>query len=182
MAGLFEGRVGVSYYQIYVLSADQFVSDPELASVGQLNGLCGAAVPGALLLTTGLHTGSTHFTVLRYDQEPPVDETWEEIVEVSYRPLGPPVNLVEWADEDRYPLELSVQDYRVRYCASGMDAASEADVVMDDEPLLDRYLLQFWPAPIQPDAILKQTSETAAHWHQAWGAAPADETSMSQEA
>ncbi|MFI6375970.1 hypothetical protein [Streptomyces sp. NPDC050546] len=36
---------------------------------------------------------------------------------------------------------------------------------MDGEPQLDRYLLQFWPAPPGPDRILKQTSLSAAHWH-----------------
>lgn len=30
---------------------------------------------------------------------------------------------------------------------------------------IDRYLLQLWPAPMAPDAILRQTSEHAAYWH-----------------
>ena len=36
---------------------------------------------------------------------------------------------------------------------------------MDDEPLVDRYLLQFWPAPAAPDRIIRQTSASAAYWH-----------------
>lgn len=39
------------------------------------------------------------------------------------------------------------------------------------EPV-DDYLLTFWPAPESPDAVLKQTSQTAAYWHSAWKEAP----------
>ena len=35
-----------------------------------------------------------------------------------------------------------------------------------DGPRLERYLLQFWPAAPGPDQVLKQTSETAAYWHE----------------
>ena len=49
-----------------------------------------------------------------------------------------------------------------------MEQGSDADVVMDDEPVVDRFLLQFWPAEPRPDAVVRQTSDTAAYWHQAW--------------
>jgi hypothetical protein len=47
---------------------------------GQVNGLCGAAVPGMLYLTTGLHTGNVELTVEVLDAEPPVGDEWEEVV------------------------------------------------------------------------------------------------------
>jgi hypothetical protein len=46
-----------------------------------------------------------------------------------------------------------------------MDAGHAADTRMDDEPGLDRYLLQLWPGPPGPDRVVKQTSAIAAYWH-----------------
>ncbi|WP_249998381.1 hypothetical protein [Actinoplanes sp. M2I2] len=36
----------------------------------------------------------------------------------------------------------AVQGLRARWCASGMDDAQAADTVLDEEPTIDRYLLQ----------------------------------------
>jgi hypothetical protein len=168
MKVLYDGPVHVSYFQIYVMSGGTFASDPAESNQGQANGLCGAALPGTLFLTTGLHTGQTHFTIELHATEPPLNDTWEEIVEASFRPVEQEIALVEWAGEAIHHLDLPVDDYRVRYCATGMDAAAEADTVKDDESPIDRYLLQFWPAAPQPDAILKQTAEVAEYWHHAW--------------
>lgn len=161
-----DGEVHVHYSQIYVESDPDSVG-PGLAETfaGQTSGLCGAAVPGALHLTTGLHTGNVGFTVEVHDQAPPLDPAWEDVVEVSFRPLSAESVLVEWAGEDAWELDLEEVDYRVRYCANGMDAAREQDTRMDDEPQLDSYLLQFWPAPPRPDEVIRQTSQLAAYWH-----------------
>ena len=53
----------------------------------------------------------------------------------------------------------------MRYCGWGMDAGHQAGPPTDDEPLVDRYLLQFWPAPPAPDRVIKQTGKQAAYWH-----------------
>ncbi|MFF8232102.1 hypothetical protein [Streptomyces caelestis] len=119
----------------------------------------------ALWLSTGLHTGEVGFTVEVHEQAPPLDPAWEDVVEVSFRPVSEDSALVEWAGEDSWQLDLEETDYRVRYCAKGMDQASERDTRMDGEPQLDRYLLQFWPAPPEPDRVLKQTSRIADRWH-----------------
>jgi hypothetical protein len=126
--------------------------------------LCGAAVDGTLFLVTGLHTGKVDFAVELYDEAPPIDDTWEEIVEASYRPAGD-VALIGWGGEGHWPLDLDEVDYRVRYCGWGMDAGHQAAPPMDGEPLVDRYLLQFWPAPPTPDRVIKLTSAQAAYWH-----------------
>ena len=55
--------------------------------------------------------------------------------------------------------------YRVRYSASGMDQARQVDTRVDEEPILDRYLLQFWPGSPGGDRVLKRTSAVAAYWH-----------------
>jgi hypothetical protein len=161
-----EGEVHVHYGQIYVES-DPDGSGPDLAEAfaGQSAGLCGAAVPGALWLTTGLHTGNVGFTVEVHDRAPLLDPAWEDVVEVSFRPASARSSLVEWAGEAAWELDLEETDYRVRYCAMGMDQGRQRDTRVGDEPQRDRYLLQFWPAPPRPDRILKQTAKSAAYWH-----------------
>jgi hypothetical protein len=160
------GEVHVHYSQIYVESDPDAVG-PDLAEAfgGQSSGLCGAAVPGALWLRTGLHTGNVGFTVEVHDHAPPLDPVWEDVVEVSFRPASAGAALVEWAGEAVRELGLREIDYRVRYCARGMDEAHRQDTRMDGQPQMDCYLLQFWPAEPAPDRILKQTSAIAAYCH-----------------
>ncbi|WP_112109093.1 hypothetical protein [Parafrankia sp. Ea1.12] len=62
MRTVFDGDVYVHCRQIYVQSGPD-VAGPESAFPGQVNGLCGAALPGWLHLVTGLHAGRVGFTV-----------------------------------------------------------------------------------------------------------------------
>lgn len=164
MRTLMTGPVWVSYGQIYVESSE---SPPVLEECfrGQRNGLCGAASAGKLFLLTGLHTGWVGFAVELHEEPPPIDDQWEEIVEASYRPATEDTALVGWAGEGCWPLDLQLTDYRVRYCGWGMDAVEAPDRPMDDEAPVDRYLLQFWPAPPGPDQVVKQTSSKATELH-----------------
>jgi hypothetical protein len=164
---LMTGPAWVSHAQIYVESSGLDTDFRECFG-GQRNGLCGAAVAGRLFLITGLHTGKVGFSVELHDEAPPIDDGWEEIVEASFKPADDRVALVGWGGEGRWPLELRPVDYRVRYCGWGMDAGHQAGPPMEDEPLVDRYLLQLWPAPTTPresDRVVKQTSAQAAYWH-----------------
>ncbi|MFJ9411300.1 hypothetical protein [Streptomyces sp. NPDC101393] len=161
-----EGELHVHYGQIFVESdPDSFGPDLAEAFAGQSGGLCGAAVPGALWLTTGLHTGDVGFTVEVHGQAPPLETAWEDVVEASFRPGSAGSALVLWAGEVSWELGLEETDYRVRYCAKGMDQASQQETRLDHEPQLDCYLLQFWPAPPAPDRVLRRTSAIAAYWH-----------------
>ncbi|WP_225890829.1 hypothetical protein [Streptomyces dioscori] len=161
-----EGEVHVHYGQIYVESdPDSFGPGLAEAFAGQTSGLCGAAIPGALWLTTGLHTGSVGFTVEVHDEAPPVDAVWEEVVEVSFRPVSGRSSLTEWAGQDSWELDLAEIDYRVRHCGRGMDPARRQDTRLAEEPQVDSYLLQLWPAPPAPDRVIRQTAEIAAYWH-----------------
>lgn len=146
------GEVHVHYHQIYVES-DPDSPGPGLAQAfaGQSTGLCGAAPPGTLWLRTGLHTGNVGFTVEVHDAAPPLEPEWEDAVEVSFRPASAGSALVQWAGEASWELDLEETDYRVRYCAQGMDAAHRQDTRLSEEPQLDRYLVRFWPAPPAPD-------------------------------
>ncbi|WP_202872271.1 hypothetical protein [Kribbella soli] len=159
------GPAWVAYAQIYVESADNYADLGECFA-GQRNGLCGAAVAGKLFLITGLHTGKVGFTVEVHDTMPSVEYSAEDVVEAAYRPIGDAA-LVAWGGSGGpWPLELEPQvDYRVRYSAWNMDAGHQAGPPMDDEPLVDRYLLQFWPARPAPDRVVKETSKQAAYWH-----------------
>jgi hypothetical protein len=163
MRTLFAGEVHVDYGQVYVESGEQ-PSGPTESFTGQANGLCGAVEPGSLFLITGLHTGNVGFTVELHDGPPPIDDAWEEVVEVSFRPTAPHIALVQWAGEASWDFDLAEIDYRVRYCATGMQEARD-HTRLDDDPMFDRYLLQFWPSTPAPDRVVKQTTEIAAYWH-----------------
>ncbi|MFH9862893.1 hypothetical protein [Streptomyces sp. NPDC017202] len=160
------GEVHVHYGQIYVES-DPAGTTPGLreAFAGQSGGLCGAAVPGVLWLSTGLHTGDVGFVVEVHDAPPPLDPAWEDVVEVSFRPVSERTHLVQWAGEAAWDLDLTPTDHRVRYCARGMDEGRERDTRVTGEPQADSYLLQFWPAPPRPDRVIRQTSQHAARRH-----------------
>ncbi|MFC9285842.1 hypothetical protein [Streptomyces sp. NPDC057052] len=160
------GEVHVHYGQIYVES-DPAATIPGLseAFAGQSGGLCGAAVPGALWLNTGLHTGDVGFAVEVHDVPPALDPAWEDVVEVSFRPVSEHTRLVQWAGEAVWDLDLPRTDHRVRYCARGMDEGRERDTRVTGEPQADSYLLQFWPAPPRPARVIRQTSQIAAYWH-----------------
>jgi hypothetical protein len=165
MRTVVDGEVHVHYGQMYVHSegGDPFEGDLTACFAGQRNGLCGAAVPGTLFLITGLHTGAVGFTAEVHDTEPP-DAGGEDVVEAPFRVEGV-ARLVTWAGEDWWDLDLPPGDYRVRYSGSGMDAGRDRDTRMDGEPELDRYLLQFWPAPPAPETVVRQHSAIAAYWH-----------------
>ncbi|MFD3972377.1 hypothetical protein [Streptomyces cyaneofuscatus] len=156
----------VQYSQIYVES-DPDGTNPGLreAFAGQSGGLCGAAVPGALWLVTGLHTGSVGFAVEVHDEAPPLTPEWEDVVEVSFRPVSEDTSLVQWSGEAAWDLELPMTDHRVRYSARGMDQGRDLDTRTAKEPQADSYLLQFWPAPPRPDQVIRETSRIAAYWH-----------------
>lgn len=46
---------------------------------------------------------------------------------------------------------------------------------MDGEPLRDRYLVQLWPAPAALDTVVRETSESAAYWHECARTSPTPE-------
>lgn len=160
-----EPRVFVTYGSASVITVDdrhpiEQNHDHDAPWADESNGLCGSAVRGVLVLTTGTHTGWIPFRVELHDLEPAVDGTWDEIVEVSFTPLADRALLVG-LDGDTFEFTLPHRNYRVRYSIRRME---EADTV--EEPP-DCYLLQFWPADPAPGRIVKQTGKRAAYWHRA---------------
>ena len=166
MARIFEGRLSVHYSQAYVLPNGSFGPDLEESFWGQRNGLCGAATGNSLFLTTGLHTGGVNFVLDVLDAEPPIDHSWEEIVEASFSVGTPGISLVEWAGQASYAIPISPGTYRVRYCAVNMQRGRETDNIREGMAPVDSYSLAMWPSEASPDVVIKQTSEVAAYWHQ----------------
>jgi hypothetical protein len=163
VAVLFAGEVPVHYRFIHVHPVGDVPSDADGVR-GHSNGLCAVAEPGALSLTIGLHTGQVPIVVEVLEGAPPVDPQWEEVVEVSLFVDTTAYELSTFDASERLTLP-DVGSYRVRFNASGMDLAGEVAVRSSDEPVLDRYRLQLWPAGPQPDAIVRQTSRMAHYWH-----------------
>ena len=179
--------VRVAYSQFYLTDGwDDEQPLMETAFPGQVNGLCGAGTEFGLELITGLHTGTVPVQVEFLDAEPVLEAEWEEAVEVSLRLSQPFVVVLGWAGESAHEIPVPAPGrYRVRYCASGMEAGREQDTVLEDETAPDRYRLQLWPAPAAPDAILRVTSPIAAYWHSipaTLGPPPARATAVNEPA
>ena len=165
MARVFDGLLWVHYGQAYVESSNSQPIYLEDAFQGQTNGLCGAALPGALFLITGLHTGRVGFTVDVLDTPPPLDNIWEEIVEVAFTPRLEKATLTDWNASHVCDIPLQKKNYRVRYCACNMDLGKEVNTILESEPTVDFYSLTFWLADPVLDVVVKQTSRQAAYWH-----------------
>lgn len=88
---LFAGKVNVHYSAMYFQGAADSMHGMKECFEGQMNGLCGARMRDLLFLRTGLHTGCVNVTVDFWDREPPLEDSWEEAVEVSFV-----VNDAEW--------------------------------------------------------------------------------------
>ena len=159
---LFDGGIDVSYRFVHLDSGvggwDQEID----TRAGQRNGLAGAAQPGFVDLVVGTHSGTVSLRIELHRKEPRLDERWDEVVEVSCDLRGPRLEVSAFQDALD---ELRVRQngpHRVRYSALRFD---DEDTRHDHEVALDRYLVQLWPAPMGPDAVLKQTSDAAAYWH-----------------
>ncbi|MFI1481342.1 hypothetical protein [Streptomyces sp. NPDC020747] len=142
MKVLVSDEVHVEYGQIFVEGGGGEL-DLYNAFTGQEGvGLCGGGTDGTLIVQTGLYIGRVRFTAELHDSPPTLDEAWEEIVEVPFRPVSQETKLQQWNGKASWGLGLEERDYRVRYSASGMDAGRSKNVREDDEPQTDdRYLL-----------------------------------------
>lgn len=160
----FDGKLLVHYGQAYVLAPECDMLAPEDAFALQRNGLCGAAVPGGLFLTTGLHTGYVNLIIHVHHARPAVDESWDEVVEAGWLLNSGPVFLKGWDAAKMCEIPLEPGSYRVRYSARRFgQAAPEGEE--GGREAVESYLLAFWPAPHADDAVLRQTSDHAAFWN-----------------
>lgn len=135
---------------------------------GQVNGLVGAADPSGVYLNLARRSGGSPVRIILTDAPPAADDSWEDVVEVSTSvSVGAEPQWMSWAGEDGGPLDgLTPGEYRVRVSARGRDEGHDGEFAED---AVDFYLVEMWPAPISPDAILKVGSENAKYWHQEVG-------------
>jgi hypothetical protein len=146
-----------------------FEGDFDRVFAGQVNGLVGAASSGGLYINLARRSGGSPVRIALLTAPPPLDtDTWEDVVEVSVTvPPGAAPGWYTWCGENSGPLDLPPGTYRVRISAWGRDAGRGPGEAA--EGTVDRYLLEFWPAPHRPDAIVRSTSDDAAYWHREVG-------------
>ena len=164
METLYDDEMPVHYGFINLLPADEEPGDLLLARKGQQNGLCGTRIAHQVALVTGLHTGEVRLRVEWSHVEPAIPDDWEDVVEASVELVSAEMSLQSF--EDFYDIRVPRAGWhRVRFLCSGMDQGKELDTTDECDEAPDRYLLQLWPAPEAPDALVRQSSGIAAYWH-----------------
>lgn len=166
---LMDQVVETDYGQFDLVWADDYGFDGDFDRffAGQLNGLVGASSGEGLYMNLARRSGGSPVRIVLLDDSPALDESWEDVVEVSVSvPAGSDPSWTAWAEMQGGPLDLPPGDYRVRVSAKGRDAGREGEFA--DGPV-DRYLVELWPAPAAPDAIIRAASTDADYWHREVG-------------
>lgn len=166
---LHDGVVETSYGQLdLVWSADGgFDGDDAVFFAGQVNGLVGAGSPHGVYVPFARWGGGSAVRIVLHEAEPPLGPEWEDVVEVSTTvPEGASPGWQTWAGDDGGDLAIPPGTYRLRSSARGRDAGAEDEFA---DGVVDHYLIELWPAPTAPDAIVRATSDSAAYWHREWG-------------
>jgi hypothetical protein len=162
--------IDVAYHQLWLLD-DGCRPDPQ-ASVG--NGLVGVAGAGTVKIWTGIATGPVTVSLRALTTGPPPDETadWDDVVEVSLAaPSGAVRTMALMADP---PAELGPLttagpgSYRLRVHVRGRDTAPDESVSTP----VEEYLLVAWPAPDEPERVLRRTDSYGARVRRAETAGP----------
>lgn len=166
---LLDRLIETDYGQFDLVWGDDygFDGDFERFFAGQSNGLVGAASGEGLYLNLARRSGGSPVRVVLHEEAPILDSDQEDIVEVSISvPVGTQPRWSTWAGEESGPIDLPPGTYRVRISARGRDAGRDGEFA---EGAVDFYLVELWPAPVQPDAIIRRTSADADYWHREVG-------------
>lgn len=132
---------------------------------GQVNGLVGASDSDGVYINLSRRSGGSSVRVVLLD-EPPAgeDAAWEDVVEVSFfLPADHSMRWSSWAGESGGTLSgVPSGSHRLRVSTRGRDQGSDGEF---SEDLVDFYLLELWPAPLQPDIVVRTGSEDGRYWH-----------------
>jgi hypothetical protein len=111
-------------------------------------------------MRTGRHTGDVPFRIELHTDEPELDASWQDAVEVLFSSWSEELMLSAFESSEG-PVDLPVGVYRARYCAKDMQRGrDDLDTAPDDE-LVDSYLLQLWPAN-DLDRVVRRSDDPAA--------------------
>lgn len=177
MKNLYSDKLGIDYGQFYITvnSEEEVDMDPDGSFEGQNNGLCGSQVGDMIFFVVGIQSGSISIDVQLHQFEPELDRSFDEIVEVSFERGTFPMFLCEWGWESEHELDIPKGIHRLRYSILGMELEHSEEAIEKDEDIWEspvpgqKHMIQIWPTSFEEDAIVKQTSETAAYWHREWG-------------
>jgi hypothetical protein len=160
-----DGPIDTSFHQMYFASGDYVGTDCYVtAFTGQANGLCGGAVAGGLVLKVGIRSGLVPISVEVHETAPPIDQSWDEIVEASCTIVASPAYLCGW-DGDYIEIPVEEGAYRARFCAKAF-GETDVDGVSVNTDSGECYLLILWPDTSRPDELVKQTSARAKYFHE----------------
>jgi hypothetical protein len=161
-----EGPIDTSYGQMYFRSGDYDGADCyKTAFAGQANGLCGGAVAGGLFLKIGIHSGFVPISVEVHESAPPIDHSWDEIVEATCTIVATPAYLCGWGGESWVEIPVEEGVYRARFCAKAF-GETDVDGLSVNKDAGECYLLILWPDTARPDEVVKQTSVWAKQLHE----------------
>lgn len=166
MRVLFDAEIGFHYGFAWFDTGVGTVADLSTVRGGQANGLLGAAEPGLLSMVVGMHSGQVPVRIEFHDTAPAVDDDWDDIVEASLDARGPDATLSTFDEFHEVGLPANGW-YRARWHDHGADAGQQHERFDPDEPVVERCLLQLWPAPPAPDVVVRETSGIAAYWRSA---------------
>jgi hypothetical protein len=153
---------------IWTLSGG-FDGDFDRYFAGQVNGLVGASCSDGVYINLARRSGGSPVQIVLLDLPPSTgDAQWEDVVEVSFLlPNAHEMRWSSWAGQSGGVLnEVPSGNYRLRVSAKGRDQGRNSEF---SEEMIDYYLIQFWPAPPLPDAVLRTDSEDGQYWHRELG-------------
>jgi hypothetical protein len=168
---LLDEVIDTDYGQFDLVWSDDagFDGDWDRFFTGQVNGLVGAADAGGVYINLGRRSGGSRLRIVLLDAEPPLSPSrYEDVVEVStVVPGDADVQWMSWAGEASGRVAgVEPGEYRLRVSAQGRDAGSAGEFA---EGVVDEYLLELWPSPMEPDEVLRVGSQDAQYWHKEIG-------------
>lgn len=154
-----EGFVHADYHQFWLASNYQLPTPDSSKTNGLVDGL-----PGAAIIHTGISSGPVNVMIEKTPEPKPVETAgWDEVVDVSIEIGNDGLRVSALMDDVPDSLSMltlpSAGTYRIRVHARGRDTNTDLAVL---EPCED-YLIQVWPAPLEPETVHKQTDRCGAN-------------------
>lgn len=167
---LLDEVVQTDYGQLDLVWGDPggFDGDVDRFFSGQVNGLVGAADSNGVYVILARRFGGSPVRIVLRDSVPDTDDSFQDIVEVSITiPPDAELRWMSWAGETSGELtDVPPGTYRLRVSARDRDLGASGEFA---EELVDGYLLELWPSPVETDAIVRVGSADAEYWHREFG-------------